>query len=174
MVLFFLAFFTAQFSSKHFILGIFVRSLSTQLFFLLVLLFLLLSMTAFSYVGLLSLIWVWPFHALYPSYLPPSSFSERLSPEQFAELRSVHLLAFSVWACSLAFLSSVSPFLIIFRAVFIYLVFSLISDTVYFSYSEGSFFIFFSDFSCVFYRAFLLSVSVLSSRAALSSGNASS
>ncbi len=55
MVLFILAFYTAPFSSNHFILGLFVRSLSTQLFFLVVLLLLLLSMTAFSYAGLLSL-----------------------------------------------------------------------------------------------------------------------
>ena len=62
------------------------------------------------------------FHALYLSHLPPSSFLERLSSEQFAELISVHLLAFSSRDCSLAFLSSVSPFLTICRAVFIYLV----------------------------------------------------
>ena len=55
VVLFFIAFYTAPFSSEHFFLGLFVRSLSTQLFFLVVLLLLLLSMTAFSYVGLLSL-----------------------------------------------------------------------------------------------------------------------
>ena len=55
VALFFSAFYTAPFSSKHFFLGLFVRSLSTQLFFLVVLLLLLLSMTAFSYVGLLSL-----------------------------------------------------------------------------------------------------------------------
>ena len=40
---------------KTFFLGLFVRSLSTQLFCLVVLLLLLLSMVAFSYVGLLSL-----------------------------------------------------------------------------------------------------------------------
>ena len=54
VVLFFLALYTALLSSKHFFLGIFVRSLSPQLFFLVVLFLLLLSMTAFSYVGLLS------------------------------------------------------------------------------------------------------------------------
>ena len=123
VVLFFLAFYTAPFSSKHFFLGLFVRSLSTELFFLMVLLLLLLSMTAFSYVGLLSLFWVRPFHALYLSHLPPSSSLEGLSSEQFAELGSVQLLAFSARACSLAFLSSVSPFLTICRAVFVYLVF---------------------------------------------------
>ena len=58
VVLFFIAFYTAPFSSKHFFLGLFVRSLSHQQFFLVVLLLLLLSMTAFSYVGLLSLFWV--------------------------------------------------------------------------------------------------------------------
>ena len=55
VVLFFIAFYTAPFSSKHFFPWLFVKSLSTQLFFLVVLLLLLLSMTAFSYVGLLSL-----------------------------------------------------------------------------------------------------------------------
>ena len=55
VVLFCLAFYTAPFSSKYFILGLFLRYLSTLLFFLVVLLLLLLIMTAFSYVGLLSL-----------------------------------------------------------------------------------------------------------------------
>ena len=55
VVLFFIAFYTAPFSSKYFFLGLSVRSLSTQLFFLVVLLLLLLSVTAFSYVGILSL-----------------------------------------------------------------------------------------------------------------------
>ena len=82
-----------------------------------VFLLLLLSMTAFSYVGLLSLFQVRLFHALYLSHLPPSSFLEGLSSEQFAELGSVHLFAFSARACSLAFLSSMSPFLTICRAV---------------------------------------------------------
>ena len=51
-VLFYLAFYTAPFSSKHFFLVfLFVSSLSTQLLFLVVLLLLLLSLTAFSYVG---------------------------------------------------------------------------------------------------------------------------
>ena len=118
MVLFFIAFCTAPFCSKHFDLGLFLRSFSTQLFFLVVLLLLLLSMIAFSYVGLLSLFWVRLFHAVFP----PSSFLEWLSSEQFAELRSVHLLAFSAWARSLAFLSLGVPFLAICRAVLIYLV----------------------------------------------------
>ena len=48
VVLFFLAFYTAPLSSKHSFLWLFVRSLSTELFFLMVLLLLLLSMTAFS------------------------------------------------------------------------------------------------------------------------------
>jgi len=50
VVLFFIAFCTALFSSKHFHLELFVRSLFTQLFFLVVLFLLLLSMTAFSHV----------------------------------------------------------------------------------------------------------------------------
>ena len=116
VVLFFIAFYTAPFSSKHFFLGLFVRSLSTQQFFVMVLL-LLLSMTAFSYVGLLFLFsWVRLFHALCLSHLPCSSFLEGLSSDQFAELGSVHLLAFSARACSLAFLFSVSPMLTICRA----------------------------------------------------------
>ena len=147
-----IAFYTATFSSKHFFLGLFVRSLTIQLFFLVFLLLLLLSMIAFSYLALLSLFWVRPFHALYLSHLPPSSFLEGLSSEQFAELESVHLLAFSARACSLAFLSSVSPFLAVCRAVLIYLVIfsglflelSVFSDSVDFNYSEGSFFLFLS------------------------------
>ena len=55
VVLFFIAFYTAPFSSKHFFLGLFVRSFSTPLFFIVGLLLLLLSTTAFSYVRLLSL-----------------------------------------------------------------------------------------------------------------------
>ena len=116
VVLFFLAFYTAPFSSKHFLWGLFVRSLSTQLFFLVVLLLLLLSMTAFSYVELLSLFWVWLFQAVFLSHLAPSSFLEGLSSEQFAELESVHLLAFSARA-SLAFLSLGVSFLAISRPV---------------------------------------------------------
>ena len=119
VVMFFIAFYTPPFCSKHFFLGLFVRSLSTQLFFLVVLLLLLLSVTAFSYVGLLSLFWVRLFHALYMSLLPPSSFLEGLCSEQFAELGSVLLLAFPARARSLAFLSSVSLFLTICRSVFI-------------------------------------------------------
>ena len=38
VVLFFITFYTAPFSSKHFFLGLFVRSLFNQLFFLVVLL----------------------------------------------------------------------------------------------------------------------------------------
>ena len=117
----------------------------------------------------------------------PSYFHEELSSEQFAVLGSVHLLAFSARACSLAFLSSGYPFLAIRRAVFIYLVLlllffglflglSLFSDSVCFSYSECSFFFF--SFSQEFFmrllRAFHRSGSVLSSRAALSSENACS
>ena len=122
MVLFFIAFYTAPFSSKHFFSGLFVRSLFTQLFFLVVLLFLLLNMTAFSYVELLSLLWVRLFHAVFLSHLPPSSFLDGLFSEQLAELESVQLLAFSARACSLAFLSLGVPFLAICRAVLIYVV----------------------------------------------------
>ena len=122
VVLFFKACYSLPFPSKHFFLWLFVGSLSTQLFFLVVFLPLLLSMTAFSYVGLLSLFLVRLFYALYLSHLPPSSVLVGLSSEQFSELESVHLLVFSARACSLAFLSSVSPFLTICRAVFVYLV----------------------------------------------------
>ncbi len=123
VVLFFISFYTAPFSWKHFFSGFFVRCFSTQLFFLVVLLLLLLNMTAFSYVGLLSFFWVWLFHAVFLSHLPPISFLDGLSSEQFAELESVHLLAFSARACSLAFLSLGVPFLAICRAVLIYVVF---------------------------------------------------
>ena len=93
MVLLFIAFYTAPFSSKLFFLGLFLQSSSTQLFFIGVLRLLLLSMTAFSYVWFLSLFWVPLFHALYLSHLPPSSFLEGLIvSEQFAELWSVHFL----------------------------------------------------------------------------------
>ena len=119
LVLFFLAFYTAPFSSKHFLLGLFLMSLFTQLFFLEVLLLLILSMTAFWYVGLLSLFRLWLFHAVFLSHLPSSSFLEGLSSEQFAELESVHLLAFWATACSLAFLYFVVS-LAISRAVLIY------------------------------------------------------
>ena len=141
VVLFFISFYTAPFSWKHFFSGFFVRCFSTQLFFLVVLLLLLLNMTAFSYVGLLSFFWVWLFHAVFLSHLPPISFLDGLSSEQFAELESVHLLALSARACSLAFLSLAVPFLAICRAVLIYVVFfsalfsgsSLFSDSVDFS-----------------------------------------
>ena len=119
---FFLAFYKGAISSKHFFLGLFVRSLSTQLFFLVVLFLLLLRMTAFSYVGLLFLFWVRLFHTVFLSHLPPSSFLEGLSSEQFAELESVHLLAFSGRACSLVLLLLGVWFLAICRAVLIYLV----------------------------------------------------
>ena len=109
VVLFFWAVHGTEVCSIVFFLELLLGSLSTQLFFLVGLLLLLLSMTAFSYVGFLSLFWVRFFHALYLSYFPPSSFHEGLSSEQFAELRSVHLLAFSTRAYPLAFLSSVSP-----------------------------------------------------------------
>ena len=121
VVLFFLAFYKGAISSKHFFLGLFVRSLSPQLFFLVVLFLLLLSMTAFSYVGRLFLFWVRLFHTVFLSHLPPSSFLEGLSSEQFAELESVHLLAFSGRACSLALLLLGVSFLAICRAVLIYL-----------------------------------------------------
>ena len=62
-------------------------------------------------------------------------------------------------------------FLVLFSGLFKGL--SVFSDSVDFNYSEGSFFnIFLRDFSCIFYRAFLLSGSLLSSRDALSSENA--
>ena len=121
VVLFFLAFYKGAISSKHFFLGLFVRSLSPQLFFLVFLFLLLLSMTAFSYVGRLFLFWVRLFHTVFLSHLPPSSFLEGLSSEQFAELESVHLLAFSGRACSLALLLLGVSFLAICRAVLIYL-----------------------------------------------------
>ena len=191
---FFIAFYTVPFSSEHFFLGLFLisfllfyifRALSTQLVFIVVLLLLLLSMNAFSCVGFLSLFRVRLFHAVYLSHFPSSSFLGWLSSEQFAELRSVHLLAFSPRACSLAFLFSGSPFLATWGAVFIFLFWYLVpflwfvlialslSWLCWFQLFWGLIFLnFLGDFSCVFYRAFLLSGSVLSSRTILSSGNA--
>ena len=124
-------------------------------------------MTVLSDVGLLSLLWVWLFHAGFLSRLPSSSFLEGLSSGRFAELGSVQLLAFSAGACSLACLSSRSPFLAIDRAVLVHLVLffclfffgvlfwgggggwgrlllflSLFSDFVDFSYYGGSFLLF--------------------------------
>ena len=62
------------------------------------------------------------FHAVFLSHLPSSSFLEGLSSEQFAELESVHLFAFSARACSLAFLSLGVAFLAISRDALIDLV----------------------------------------------------
>ena len=155
VVLFFIAFYTAPFSSKHFLLGLFLRSLSTQLFFLVVLFLLLLSMTAFSYVWFLSLFWVPLFHALYLSHLPPSSFLEGLSSEQFAELESVHLLAFSsglFFGLPMFMVSVLSNLQGRFHILSSWggvgwggILFPfLFSDSVDFSYSKGSVFLFFS------------------------------
>ena len=94
---------------KTFLIFVVVRSLSTQLFFLAVLLLLVLSMTAFSFLSSECDF----FTLFFLSHLPPSSFLEWLSSEQFAELGSVQLLAFSARAYSLAFLSLGVPFLAI-------------------------------------------------------------
>ena len=182
VVVFCLTFYTAPFSSKNFFLGLFVRSLSTQLFILVVFLLLLLSVTALAYVGLLSLFWVRPFHTLYLSHLPPRSFLEGLSSEQFAELGPVHFLAVSARACSLAFSFSVSVLnnlqgrfhiLSSFRGV-VFRPFCLCWFCWFQLFWGLIFLIFLRDFSCVFYRGFLPSGSVLSSRAALSFENACS
>ena len=63
----YIAFYTAPFSSNHFFLGLFVRSVYPAVLFSG---FAPLCMTAFSYVGLLSLFWVRLFHAVFPD---PSS-----------------------------------------------------------------------------------------------------
>ena len=130
-----------------------------------VLFLLLLSITAYSYVGLLFLFWVRLFHTVFLSHLPPSSFLEGLSSEQFAELKSVHLLAFSGRACSLALLSLGVWFLAICRAVLIYLAlfFGFVPWPFYlqwfcwFQLFKGLIFlIYLRAFSLVFfYRAFL-------------------
>ena len=124
VVLFFIAFCTALFSSKHFRLELFVRSLFTQLFFLVVLFLLLLSMTAFSHVKApFSLLCVTFFFIFF--FAGPSSiqlFPYWFYSHQFAELGSIHRLAFSARACSLAFLCWAVLFLAISRAVLIYLV----------------------------------------------------
>ena len=49
MAVLFLAFDMARFSSKYFVLGLFLRSLSTQLLFLVASLFLVLRVTALCY-----------------------------------------------------------------------------------------------------------------------------
>ena len=182
VVLFFIAFYTALFCSKHFFLVLFLRSLSTQLFFLLVFLILLLSMTPFSYVGLLSLFWVRLFYALYLGHLPPSSFLEELSSEQFAELGAIHLLAFSSGLFvgfpifSVSVLSNLQGRFHILSSFFGFVLIPFFLWWLcWFQLFWGLIFlIFLRDFSCVFYRAFLLFGSVLSSRAALSSENACS
>ena len=91
VVLFFSAFYTAPFSSRHYFFGLFLRSLSTKLFFWVVLLPFVLSMTAFSYVRLLSLFWVRLFQAPFLSHLLPSSYLYRFCSQQFAELGSIHI-----------------------------------------------------------------------------------
>ena len=103
VVLFFLPFYTAPFFLKPFFLALFVRFLSTQLFLLVVSNILLLSMSVFCYVGLLSLFWVWLFHTVFLSHLPPSSFLEGLSSEQFVEFESVHLLVVGFFSSGLLF-----------------------------------------------------------------------
>ena len=150
MVLYFIAFYTAPFFSKHFLLGLFVRSLSTQLFFIVVLLLLLLIMIAFSYVWFLSPFWVWLFHALYRSHLPPSSCLERLSSEQFSELGSGHLLLFHLglvlWPSCLrvSVLSNFRVVLVYFflwvcSYYFLFLVILLISAILRSYFSQGFF-----------------------------------
>ncbi len=100
-------------------------SLSTQLFFFVVLLLLLPSMTAFSYVGLF-LSSECDFFTFFAWDIFHPALLEWLFSEQFAELGSVHLLAFSAMARSLDFLSLGVPFLAICSAVLICLV--LFSD----------------------------------------------
>ena len=158
MVLFFIAFYAALFSSKHFHLELFVRSLFTQLFYLVVLFLLLLSMTAFSHVKApFSLVCVTFFLFLF--LLGRQLFPYWFYSHQFAELRSIHRLAFLARACSLAFLCLAILFLAISRAVLINLVlfsglfqgFSVISDFVDFSFSKGLFLLFTSG---LFRRSF--------------------
>ena len=111
---------------KTLLFRLFVRSLSTQLIFLVFLFRLLPSMTAFSYVGFLSLFWVRLFFFFFTQV-----FSEPSSTQHFswgivfwavcrARIRSV--VSFFSSSCSLAFLSFGVPFAAICRAVLIYLV----------------------------------------------------
>ena len=184
MVLLFIAFYTAPFSSKHFFLGLFLRSLSTQLFFSVVLLLLLLSMAAFPYVGLISLFWVRLFHGIYLSHLPPSSFLEGLIVFWAVYRARIRLLVgffssglfFGLPIFSVSVFNNLQGRLHIISSfggcsyTFVSLVILLISAIL-----RAHFLLFFfRDFSCVFYRAFLLSGSVVSSRATLSSENACS
>ena len=125
VVLFFIELCTAPFSSKHllFFRAFYLRSLTTQLFFLVVLLLLLLSMTALSYAGLLSLFWVQLFHAVFPEPSSTELFSWVVVSWAVCRVESVQFLGFSAWALSLAFLSLGVPSLAICKAVLIYLVF---------------------------------------------------
>ena len=125
VVLFFIAFCTASFSSKHFHLGLFVRSLFTQLFFLVVLFLLLLSMTAFSHVRApFSLLCVPFFSSFFVFFFcwavfhPALSLLVLFSPICWAWIHSP-FIAFSARACSLAFLCLAILFLAIYRAVLI-------------------------------------------------------
>ena len=147
-----------------------------------VLLLLLFSMTAFSYVGLLSLLWVRLFHAVFPEPSSTQLFSWvvvfwavcRARLRSFVSFFSSGLL-FGLPIFSVSVLSSLQSRFHRFSSFFLawFLCFSLFTGSVDFSCSEGSFSLFFStEFPCVCYRGFLPSGSVLSSRAALSSENA--
>ena len=58
------------------------------------------------------------FRVLFLGRIPPSSFHHWFCSQQSAELGSIHFLAFSARACSLAFLCLAILFLAICRAVF--------------------------------------------------------
>ena len=122
VVEFFIACYTAPFCSKHFFLGLFVRLLSAQLFFSVV--------CSFYYLVWLLSVMEGPFLSsechfftlLTWAIYNPALFLRGclLSSLQSSDPFTCYL--FSARACSLAFLSSVSPFLTICRAVFIYLI----------------------------------------------------
>ena len=158
MVVFFVAFYTAPFSSKHFFIGHFIRSLSTQLCFLVVLLLLLLSMTAFFSLLI----------ATFSRSLPEPSSTQLLSwGIVFSAVCRARIRSLVSFCCSGLFfglpifgvsvLSNLQgPFDILSSfGVCVcgggggggFLGFSLCSDSDDFSYSEGSVFVFFSGIS---------------------------
>ena len=122
-------------------------------------------MTAFSYVGILSLLWVQLLYAVFVSHLPPSSFLEGLSSEQFEGLGYFSSGLFFGLPVFRGFVLSklqgcfdILSFLRVCSKAILSLVILLISaiERAHFSYSSQGIFLY------IFYRAFL-SNSVLSS-----------
>ena len=141
-----------------------------------ILLLLLLCMTAFSYVGLLSLFWVWPFHAVFLRHLFSGVVFWAVCRARIRSLDSFFIsgLFFRLPVFSVYVLNNLQGrfhILSSFRGV-VFRPFCLCWFCWFQLFWGLIFLIFLRDFSCVFYRGFLPSGSVLSSRAALSSENA--